>query len=159
MEEMYLKLHSLKEPFKPNQNPHLEQLKSNIYKNFCKDGGILKTPIMSIIFIPISIFLGYRTYCRVPKKLAIYFLIFYIPLILFSLYDVIYNNVSSNKKIEKKCLDVLNKRIRNNTLWTIYNIVNIIIGFIILYYGFISLFMNMKLNNCPHNMFSTFSKK
>jgi hypothetical protein len=159
MADIFLNLLSLTESFKPNKNPHLEQLKSNIYINFCKDGGILKTPITSIIVIPISIFLAYRTYCRLPKKLAIYFLIFYIPLILFSLYDVIYNNFSSNKKIEKKCLDLLNKRTRNNTLWTIYNIVNIIIGFIILYYGFISLFMNMKLNNCPNNMFSTFSKK
>ena len=75
------------------------------------------------------------------------------------LFDIIYNNVSSNKKIEKKCLDIMNNRIRNNWGWTIITILNVIIGIIILYYGLISLFMNMELKNCPNNMFSTFSKK
>ena len=125
----------------------------------CKNGGLLKTPIYSLIGIPFSLFLAYRTYCRVPKKIAMWFLIFYLPIILVSVIDVLYNNVSSNKKIEKKCLDILNNRARNNWVWNIYTILSIILGFIMIYYGIISLFMNMELKNCPNNMFSTFSKK
>lgn len=76
-------------------------------------------------------------------------------MILGSVVDLIYNNLASNKKVEKKCLDILNNRTRNNWLWTIIGIISIILGFIMIYYGFISLFMNMKLKNCPNNMFST----
>ena len=125
----------------------------------CKNGGMLKNPIISLVIIPFSLFFAYRTYCRVPKKIAMWFLIFYLPIILVSVIDVLYNNVSSNKKIEKKCLDILNNRARNNWVWNIYTILSIILGFIMIYYGIISLFMNMELKNCPNNMFSTFSKK
>ena len=156
MEEMYLKLLSIKEPFR--QRPHTQKI-SNLEHVLCKNGGMLKKPIISLISLPINLFLGYRTYCRVPQTSSKIFLLVFIITMGIFLFDIIYNNVSSNKKIEKKCLDIMNKRIRNNWTWTIHTILNIIVGFIIIYYGFISLFMNMKLNNCPSNIFSTFSKK
>jgi uncharacterized membrane protein YfcA len=156
MEEMYLKLQSIKEHFR--QRPHTQKL-NNLEYILCKNGGILKKPILSLISLPINLFLGYRTYCRLPKYLSNIFLLIFIILMCIFVFDIIYNNVSSNKKIENKCLDIINKRIRNNWVWTIHTILSIIVGFILIYYGFISLFMNMKLNNCPNNMFSTFSKK
>ena len=155
MDEMYLKLKSIKEPF--TQRPHTRKV-SKLESKLCKNGGMLKTPIYSLIGIPLGLFFAYRTYCRVSEKMAMWFLIFYIPNILVSLYDLLYN-ISNNKKVEKKCLDILNNRSRNTWIWNIYTILNIILVFIIIYYGFISLFMNMKLKNCPNNMFSTFSKK
>ena len=155
MDEMYLKLKSIKEPF--TQRPHTRKV-SKLESKLCKNGGMLKTPIYSLIGIPLGLFFAYRTYCRVSEKMAMWFLIFYIPNILVSLYDLLYN-ISNNKKVEKKCLDILNNRLRNTWIWNIYTILNIILVFIIIYYGFISLFMNMKLKNCPNNMFSTFSKK
>ena len=155
MDEMYLKLKSIKEPF--TQRPHTRKV-SKLESKLCKNGGMLKTPIYSLIGIPLGLFFAYRTYCRVSEKMAMWFLIFYIPNILVSLYDLLYN-ISNNKNVEKKCLDILNNRSRNTWIWNIYTILNIILVFIIIYYGFISLFMNMKLKNCPNNMFSTFSKK
>lgn len=156
MEELYLKLKSLKEPFR--QQPHNQQM-DQLATKLCKNGGLLKNPIISLFGIPFSLFFAYRTYCRVPEKIAMWFLIFYLPMIVVSVIDVLYNNLSSNKKVEKKCFDILNNRIRNNWAWNFYTIFSIILGFIMIYYGIISLFMNMKLKNCPNNMFSTFSKK
>ena len=156
MEELYLKLKSIKEPFR--QRPHIRKISKLEYK-LCKNGGMLKTPIYSLIGIPISLFFAYRTYCRIPQKISMWFLIFYLPIILVSFFDLIYNNLASNKKVEKKCLDILNNRARNNWVWNIYTMLSVILGFIMIYYGFISLFMNMELKNCPNNMFSTFSKK
>ena len=156
MEEMYLKLKSIKEPFR--QRPHTRKV-SRLESKLCKNGGFLRSPIYSLIGIPFSLFFAYRTYCRVSEKMAMWFLIFYIPNILVSFYDLIYNKLASNKKVEKKCLDILNNRDRKNWVWNIYILLSSILGFIIIYYGFISLFMNMKLKNCPNNMFSTFSKK
>tara|TARA_B110000285_G_scaffold142697_1_gene159470 strand:- start:692 stop:1162 length:471 start_codon:yes stop_codon:yes gene_type:complete len=156
MEEMYLKFKSIKEPFR--QRPHTRKINKLEY-GLCKNGGMLKKPIISLISLPINLFLGYRTYCRVPQPSSKIFLLVFIITMGIFLFDIIYNNVSSNKKIEKKCLDIMNNRIRNNWGWTIITILNVIIGIIILYYGLISLFMNMELKNCPNNMFSTFSKK
>jgi hypothetical protein len=152
MEELYLKFKSIKEPFR--QRPHNQQM-DQLATKLCKNGGMLKNPIYSLIGIPLSLLFAYRTYCRVPEKIAMWFLIFYIPIILVSVIDLLYNNLASNKKVEKKCLDILNNRARNNWLWNIYTILSIILGFIMIYYGIISLFMNMELKNCPNNMFST----
>jgi hypothetical protein len=151
MEEMYLK-----EPF--NSKQILEQSKHIIFKNICKDGHILKPTIFSLISIVIHLFLGYRTYCRLPKYLSNIFLIIFIIIEIIFLFELIYNYVSSKKVLEEKCVNMMIKS-NNFSLRRIYIIISIILGFILIYYGFISLFMNMKLNNCPNNMFSTFSKK
>ena len=128
MEELYLKLKSIKEPF--TQRPHTRKV-SRLESKLCKNGGFLRNPIYSLIGIPFSLFFAYRTYCRVSEKMAMWFLIFYIPNILVSLYDLLYN-ISNNKKVEKKCLDILNNRLRNTWIWNIYTILCIILGFIMI---------------------------
>ena len=54
MEELYLKFKSIKEPFR--QRPHNRQMDQMATK-LCKNGGILKNPIISLVVIPFSLFL------------------------------------------------------------------------------------------------------
>jgi hypothetical protein len=58
------------------------------------------------------------------------------------------NKNFNDNKLNKKCTDLKNGKIRSGGLWLIYDIISLAVTLLILYYGFISLFVTMEPINC-----------
>ena len=98
--------------------------------NICKNGGIINRPILSIVLTAISLLIAYVTYCVLPRKLKIIFVVLYSIGLAIGLYDLIHLFILSNKKIEQKCINLITKKSRSSGLWKLWNVVSAILGFI-----------------------------
>lgn len=98
--------------------------------------------IFILINLPISIFFAYRTFCRIPYNYV--FLIVYLLTSIIPVYEVLAVSVLSKEKCDK---------LKNPSgLYSVLKLVSVSVGYIIgllmLYFGFVSLFMTIEPINC-----------
>ena len=103
---------------------------------------------MNIIIELFILYLAYRTFCRMPSYLCIVFVLSFILVKSINIYDIVEDKKLNNEKLEEKCRGLKDGSIRNNGLWLTYDIISLLVTLLILYYGFISLFVEMKPKNC-----------
>ena len=92
--------------------------------------------------------MAYRTFCRMPSYLCVVFVLSFILVKSINIYDIVEDKKLNNKKLEEKCRGLKDGSIRNNGLWLTYDIISLLVTLLILYYGFISLIVEMKPKNC-----------
>jgi len=98
--------------------------------SMCKDGGVINKPVAILFSNIISLLMVYVTYCVLPKRLKIPFLVLYGILFTLPVYDFIQLFVLSNKQLEQKCLNIVNQRIRVDGLWKLWMTINVIVGIV-----------------------------
>ena len=104
--------------------------------NICKNGGIINRPMLSIVLTAISLLIAYVTYCVLPRKLKIPFVVLYSIGLVIGLYDLIQLFVLSNEALERKCINLITKKSRTGGMWKLWNVISTILGLLM----FISLF-------------------
>ena len=130
-----------KERFFSNSSPSPSDIEP--YSFLCNE---IDTKYILIIFLlinlPISLFLAYRTFCRIPYQYI--FLIVYLLILIIPVYEIIVISVLS----KEKCNKLKNPSGLYSTLKLISESIGYIVGLLMLYFGFVSLFMTMEPVNC-----------
>ena len=123
---------------------------SKLNNDECKDGEFLRIRGLAVIIVIelFVLYLAYRTFCRMPSYLCVVFVLSFILVKSINIYDIVEDKKLNNEKLEEKCRGLNDGSIRNNGLWLVYDIISLLVTLLILYYGFISLFVEMKPKNC-----------
>lgn len=100
-------------------------------QNLCKNGGLINKPVISILGNVIGLLMLYVAYCVMPNVLKIPLVVVYLLLMILPVYDIVQMFTLNKQKLEDKCVNLMNGNIRKGGIWTLYYIVNVIIGLII----------------------------
>ena len=132
------------------KNRNKNNNKNNTKTDLCESGADLRIHTLEVIIIIelFILYLAYRTFCRMPQYLCIVFVISFILVKTINYIDIMEDKYFNDNKLNKKCTDLKNGKIRSGGLWLIYDIISLAVTLLILYYGFISLFFNMEPINC-----------
>ena len=98
--------------------------------------------IFLLINLPLSLFLAYRTFCRIPYHYV--FLIVYLLTLIIPVYEIIVITILS----KEKCNKLKNPSRLYSLLKLISEFIGYVVGLVLLYFGFVSLFITMEPVNC-----------
>ena len=123
----------------------INQVHNNMTKLICENSQSVSS--LSVVFTLIGVYFAYRSFCRISPQWRMLFLVVYLCTCILPIYDLVENSISSKEDNYKKCIKMSKGEIRQNVIFYLLGALNIILFFIIFYYGFCSLFFNFE-NNC-----------